>query len=242
MRAVRPHRIRLRHGRAAMSVFHPLRTFGSVRFQPVANIRPMGQNSEMAKGISARLVSGFAIAAGLLSVCSASQKLAPYVSVRSAGATTPSGDADHVLAVRPTGELETYRLLHDTALADVAGATYRVVSRVRGAYEGPPRAAVSAIWRVRDAQMQRQFERSRRDLFALRRQHLSGFHTDLLLEDVARPGRYLIVGLYGREEDLNLARGHPAIVEFSRTNPPVGFGAIEERPLLYYRVLSSRLP
>lgn len=104
------------------------------------------------------------------------------------------------------------------------GEAYRL--RFRTAGPAPlPTHAVFAEWQLEDASAAAAFEQSRRDLFALRAEHLEGFHADLLLQSLSESNRYLILGLYAGEESLYQARSHPAIRAFAQQNPPARFGA-----------------
>lgn len=112
---------------------------------------------------------------------------------------------------------------------------YRLVLRVPGVAQLPTHA-VYAEWQLEHSYAAPQFEQSRADLFALRAEHLESFHADLLLQSVAEPVRYLILGLYASEEGLRQARAHPSLRAFAEQNPPSRFGVRDLYGVRYFRI------
>jgi hypothetical protein len=133
------------------------------------------------------------------------------------------------------GEPVVASLLAEGETSDARGTAYRIVHRVRGAFSADPPFGVSAIWLVDDERAREGFEESRRQLFKIRQENLPSFHSDILAEDARVPGRYLVLGLYGDEDGLDLCRTHPAVVDFARGSSVTQW-AREERSLETYTV------
>ena len=160
----------------------------------------------------------------------------------------PSSSATPDLAVaslllRPlegAGELVRFARFADERAARVAeGEPFRLLVEVTGRWMGAPSYAVFAEWQVANHARAAAFEESRRRLFELRRQHLVTFAYDWLLCRLDRDDRYLVLGLYGDEEGLQLARGHPEIQRFAQAHPAGEYTATDVSGMHFFRVEGS---
>lgn len=153
-------------------------------------------------------------------------------------ASTPSASESYLLEpLDGSGGLTRFELFHsETEARRSGGDVYRLVLRARGAAPTPTHA-VFAEWQLESAASAPLFEQSRKDLFSSRADHLESFHSDLLLQSLTDPLRYLVLGLYGSEEGLSEARAHPRIHTFAEHNPPARFGARDLYGVRNFRVV-----
>ncbi|HEX2034145.1 MAG TPA: MBL fold metallo-hydrolase [Chloroflexota bacterium] len=114
---------------------------------------------------------------------------------------------------------------------------YRLRCEVAGVWTAAPQYAVFAEWQIADDAHAAAFEASRRELFELRRRHLPTFAFDWLLQDLERPERYLVLGMYGDEAGATrLCRLHPSILPYLQAHPPADYGATDLSGLQCFRV------
>jgi len=125
---------------------------------------------------------------------------------------------------------------------DSDGEVFEVVDITRGPWSGPPRFGIAADWVVAPDGDPAAFVASRRALFALRVAHIPSFHTDYLLSRIDDPGRYTVLGLYGDEQGLELARGHPSIRRWAEANSPAQCGARDVSGVHLFRIAMDRQP
>lgn len=116
--------------------------------------------------------------------------------------------------------------------------SFDVIHEVRGRASSATHA-VSADWEVSPEGDAAQFERSREDLFSLRREHLPSFHCDWLLRNTKNRHHYVVLGLYESEEALAQARSHLAIAAWAKTLPADLYGAVSG-PLQTFRIAAYR--
>lgn len=117
-----------------------------------------------------------------------------------------------------------------------SGEIYKVLLEIRGSWTEHSRYAVFAEWQVGDAAQADAFVESRRQLFELRRRVLPTFAVDWLLQRIDDACRYLVLGLYGNEEDLRLCRDHPAIRRYAHDHPATAFAATDVSGLHFFRI------
>ena len=100
-----------------------------------------------------------------------------------------------------------------------------MVLAVAGSFRAEPGYAVEGEWRVERDSTAR-FESSRHELFSFRRSVLPSFAIYWLLRDIIDANRYVVLGLYGQRDDLELCRDHPDIVRFAAAHPAASYGAV----------------
>ena len=116
------------------------------------------------------------------------------------------------------------------------GDVFEIAAEVGGRWTGSPGFAVYADWAVAPEGDRAAFENSRRALFSLRADNIDTFHTDYLLRRADNENRLTVLGLYGDEAGVDLARGHPEIQEWAQANAPAQWGARDVSGLKLYRV------
>ena len=122
---------------------------------------------------------------------------------------------------------------------DPAGDAFGVVFDVGGHWREPPRFAVCADWRIAPDGDVSGFQRSRFDLFMLRVGAIEAFSVDYLLRRFDDANRLTVLGLYGNRESLDLARDHPEIVAWAKSNPASRWGAADEGGMKRFRIASA---
>ncbi len=123
------------------------------------------------------------------------------------------------------------------------GEVYLPLFEVKGSWMEAPSHAVYAAWRVSDPTKARAFERSRWELFILRREVLATFAYDWLLKSLDDEGVYLVLGLYGDEAGATrLCREHPRIQSFIKAHPAEDFSALDLTGLRCFRIENAASP
>lgn len=113
-----------------------------------------------------------------------------------------------------------------------------LVAVVRGNESVVPAFAIMADWEIAPDGDPSGFEASRVALFEQRVDVIPGFFADLLFRHGDEPRRYTVLGLYRERDDLDLARGHPAIQAWAQANPVTIFGAIDLYGVGQYKIES----
>ena len=150
-------------------------------------------------------------------------------------------DSDWIVALDlPDGSTQRFQAV--AAPVEHEGC-YELRAAVRGRAEDQPRHGVFAWWVVRDAAYAAGFEQSRRELFTLRHEYIDSFVIDLLLRSTEGDRLYyVVVGLYTDETGPQLAREHPAIVEWASQHPPSLFTAEDITGMTFGSVAKWRHP
>ena len=164
-----------------------------------------------------------------------------------AGPTVPTRGAQGSLVLRSLEEpnsLVRFDMFETEGGARAAyGEAYLLLFEVKGSWMEAPSHAVYAAWRVSDLTLARAFERSRWELFALRREVLATFAYDWLLKSLDGEGVYLVLGFYGDEAGATrLCREHPRIQSFIKAHPAVDFSAIDLTGLRCFRIENAAAP
>ena len=148
---------------------------------------------------------------------------------RSSGARAPPASTEPLrsllLREAPAGPFTRFDLFAASPPPATGVEIYELALTVRGQLVSVPRFVAYAEWRLADVALSKTFEQNRAALFRVRAAHLAEFHSDWLLRDVRRAGRYMVVGLYGAEAAMNSARTHPQIRRFAEANPVAVLGA-----------------
>jgi hypothetical protein len=143
--------------------------------------------------------------------------------------TFRAGDADGI-------ELRLVPL--DDAGSPFPAAGLNLLAAVQGNLAASPTFAIMADWEVARDGDPVAFEASRLALFEQRVVAIPGFFADFLFRHEDEPRRYTVLGLYRERDDLELARGHPAIQAWAQANPVTGFGARDLYGVAQYKIES----
>jgi quinol monooxygenase YgiN len=119
------------------------------------------------------------------------------------------------------------------------GDIYQEQFRVNGSAEDSPSFAIMAEWQIGNPSKEEAFLKSRNDLFNLRKQYINSFSFDILLKNLSKPGRFLIIGSYSSEEGLRLARSHPEIQKWNQQINPDDFSARDLYSPRVYKISGS---
>ena len=163
--------------------------------------------------------------------------LAPLALPGEAGSGLPAAPA---APAAPSPEQVRLHALEQAAArrtaAESGGVLYERVAEVVGPWSASHGFAVTAEWQVDDPAHVPTFVESRRQLFEIRRRCLRTFAFDWLLRRADAAGRFLVLGVYGSEDDLRLCRSHPEIQRFAAAHPPATYAARDVSGMRFYRL------
>jgi hypothetical protein len=119
------------------------------------------------------------------------------------------------------------------------GSIYQEQFRVNGSAKDAASFAIIAEWQIENPSKEEAFLKSRNDLFNLRKQYINSFSSDILLKNLSKPGRFLVIGFYSSEEGLRLARSHPEIQKWMQQINNLNFSARDLYTPAIYKINES---
>lgn len=87
------------------------------------------------------------------------------------------------------------------------------------------RCEVLTDWMVRTGAAT-DFERSRQQLFEIRKQQMQGFVSNRLRRSAGTPGRYLLLGIYTDGESARAGQSVPAVQTFNKAHPYSAYAGV----------------